>query len=66
MCRPDGDYDMAEGVIKSIIGPVVNVEFKKGELPPINNALKIEDSGVSLTLEAHQHIGDNMVSSLDG
>ena len=62
---------MAEGIVRAIIGPVVHAEFKKEELPPINNALKIEDKNINLTLEVHEHIGDNMLkcialSSTDG
>ncbi|MFH1847644.1 MAG: F0F1 ATP synthase subunit beta [Candidatus Omnitrophota bacterium] len=52
---------MAEGTIKTIIGPVVNIEFKKGELPSIDNALKLAAEGTDLTFEVHQHVGDNMV-----
>jgi len=62
---------MAEGIIRAIIGPVINAEFKKEELPKINNALKLVDKKINLTFETHQHIGDNTVkcialSSTDG
>ncbi len=55
---------MKEGVIKAIIGPVINIEFQKNELPPINNALKVKEGDIDLTLEVHQHIGDNMVKCI--
>lgn len=62
------------GKIKTVIGPVVEVEFEKGEIPTINTALKIVRSkkGESdLILEVLQHVGDNVVrtiamSSTDG
>lgn len=50
------------------MGPVVDVEFNKGELPAIYNALRIDipaesNNGVSidLTLEVELHIGDSIV-----
>lgn len=55
---------MTEGIVKSVIGPVVDVEFKKGQLPPINNALRIVEKNIHLTLEVHQHIGDNIVKCI--
>lgn len=55
---------MAEGIVKSVIGPVVDVEFKKGQLPPINNALQLVEKNVQLILEVHQHIGDNIVKCI--
>lgn len=54
---------MKEGRIKAIIGPVVEVEFKKGELPAINNALRVKERQ-GLVLEIHQHIGDNVVKAI--
>lgn len=53
---------MVEGKIKAVIGPIVNVEFPKGELPLINNVLKVKRA--ELMLEVHQHIGDNMVKCI--
>lgn len=55
---------MNKGIIKSIIGPVVNVEFEKGKLPAIKNALSIKQDGLNLVLEVHQHIGDNIVKCI--
>ncbi|MBI4398087.1 MAG: F0F1 ATP synthase subunit beta [Candidatus Omnitrophica bacterium] len=52
------------GKVKRVIGPVVDVEFPDS-LPAILHALEIdhEESGVKLniTLEVHQHLGDNLV-----
>ena len=48
---------------------MVDVEFERGKLPPIYNALKIK--GTDVVLEVHQHLGDNLIrcislSSTDG
>jgi len=53
---------MSKGIIKQIIGPVVDLEFSDGQLPNIYNAIKIErEDGNTLVLEAQQHLGENMV-----
>ncbi|CAM3344089.1 MULTISPECIES: F0F1 ATP synthase subunit beta [Saccharibacillus] len=67
---------MNTGRIISITGPVVDVEFERGQLPEILNALKIQkatENGetIELTLEVSNHLGDNTVrciamSSTDG
>ena len=61
------------GQIIQVIGPTVDVRFDPEKLPPINNALKIEDAekGIHLTVEVALHIGDEVVrcvalSSTDG
>ena len=46
------------GQIKQVLGPVVDVEFPIGKLPPILTALKVEEK--NLTLEVAQHLGDNI------
>ncbi len=57
---------MKKGKVIQVMGPVVDVRFKKGDLPAIYNALKIEvpakeNGGVAidLTLEVELHIGDD-------
>ncbi len=57
---------MNEGKISQVIGPVVDVEFKRGELPPILNALRITNPSINdekdnLVVEVAQHLGDNVV-----
>lgn len=56
------------GRVVQVIGPVVDVEFPREELPPIYNALKITgetDGGkVELTVEVMQHLGNNVVRSV--
>jgi F-type H+-transporting ATPase subunit beta len=60
------------GKILQVMGPVVDVEFERGQLPDINNALTVKKSdGTTLTLETALHLGDNSVrtiamSSTDG
>ena len=36
---------MSAGKISQIIGPVIDVRFEPGQLPPIYNALQIERAG---------------------
>lgn len=59
---------MNKGYIVQVTGPVVDVRFDNGELPAINNALKItvpeaQNNGVAinLTLEVALHNGDRTV-----
>jgi F-type H+-transporting ATPase subunit beta len=53
---------MNKGTIKQVIGPVVDVEFPEGELPPIYTAIRIpRNENEQLILEAQQHLGENMV-----
>ena len=53
-----------KGIVKTVIGPVIEVEFKKGNLPAMNNALKIKDKQTELILEVHQHVGDSVVKCI--
>ena len=54
---------MATGEIIQVIGPTVDIKFPPDELPPILNAIRIEDakSGINLIVEAAQHIGNDIV-----
>ena len=54
------------GSIKQVMGPVVDVEFSKGNVPAIYSALKVTNKSISddegnLVLEVAQHLGDNVV-----
>jgi F-type H+-transporting ATPase subunit beta len=54
------------GKIAQVIGPVVDVEFGEGELPPIYGAIKItnpriDDREENLVVEVAQHLGDEIV-----
>ena len=65
-----------KGVVRQVIGPVMDVEFPAGKLPKIFNALRIEGKNPSgqeicLTAEVQQLLGDHRVravsmSSTDG
>ncbi|HEU4384885.1 MAG TPA: F0F1 ATP synthase subunit beta, partial [Anaeromyxobacteraceae bacterium] len=52
------------GRITQVIGPVVDVEFPAGALPPIYTALAVTNPGIderpeNLVLEVAQHLGEN-------
>ncbi len=54
------------GVVKQVMGPVIDVEFSHGKIPAIYNALKVSNKAISnqewnLTVEVAQHLGNNMV-----
>ena len=53
------------GKISQIMGAVVDVVFKDGQLPEIMNALEVErgDEG-TLVLEVAQHLGDSMIRTV--
>ena len=57
-----------KGRIVSVTGPVVDVEFPRGHIPELNNALKVDIEFAELrktvTLEVAQHLGDNMVRTI--
>jgi len=56
---------MSKGIVSQIIGPVVDVRFEPGQLPPIYNALEIaRPGGKQLVLEVAQHIGENSVRTV--
>ncbi|GGE05232.1 ATP synthase subunit beta [Marinithermofilum abyssi] len=69
---------MSTGRVIQVMGPVVDIQFERGHLPELNNAIKIEykaqsssEQDINLTVEAALHLGDNMVrcvamSSTDG
>lgn len=51
------------GHIVQVIGPTVDIRFPAEQLPPILNAVKIEDAklGINLIVEIAQHIGNDIV-----
>jgi F-type H+-transporting ATPase subunit beta len=53
-----------KGIIKQVIGAVVDVKFEDGKLPEILNALRCELDGKPLILEVAQHIGEGMVRTI--
>jgi F-type H+-transporting ATPase subunit beta len=69
---------MNKGRVLQVLGPVVDIEFERGQLPQILNAVKIQqkadNSGerdINLTAEVAVHLGDNVarcvaMSTTDG
>ena len=52
----------AYGYVVQAVGPIIDVQFKEGELPSILTCLIVEkDENKTLTLEVEQHIGDDTV-----
>lgn len=54
------------GKVKQVIGPVVDIEFTSGNVPPIYQAIKLTNKAISdkegnLTVEVAQHLGENTV-----
>ncbi len=59
----------SNGKIVQVMGPVVDVEFPEGKLPPIYNALKLRNPSIdgeqeNLTLEVAQHLGEGVVRTI--
>ena len=57
------------GRITQVIGPVIDVEFEKGKLPPIFNALRITNKSLNdqewnLVCEVASHLGENTVRAV--
>ena len=50
-----------KGKIIQVIGAVVDVKFKKDQLPKLNNAINIEKDGHTLVIEVAQQLGDDIV-----
>ncbi len=58
--------EKAMGKVVQVIGPVVDVQFDTGDLPPIYNALRITNPSINdedwnLVIEVAQHLGENIV-----
>jgi len=54
-----------KGYVTQIIGPVLDIEFPDGNLPPIYSALKIEtEDGIGTIVEVQQLLGDNKVRAV--
>ena len=52
---------MENGIVKRVIGPVVDVQFPAGKLPEINNAIEVHTGERRIVMEAVQQLGDNAV-----
>jgi F-type H+-transporting ATPase subunit beta len=53
---------MSSGKVVEIIGAVVDVQFPKGAMPKVYDALKIDEAGV--TLEVQQQLGDGVARTI--
>jgi F-type H+-transporting ATPase subunit beta len=53
---------MSSGKVVEIIGAVVDVQFPRGEMPKVYDALMIDSNG--LTLEVEQQLGDGVVRTI--
>ena len=54
-----------KGYVTQIIGPVLDIEFPNGTLPPIYSAIKIEtEDGIGNIVEVQQLLGDNKVRAV--
>ena len=52
---------MENGIIRRVIGPVVDVQFPSGKIPDIYNAIEVKLKDRKIVMEVVQHVGDNSV-----
>ena len=52
------------GKVVQVMGPVLDIRFKDGELPALLNAIEVENNDKKLIVEVAQHVGDNVVRCL--
>src|SRR5687767_15932601 len=73
MSTPNGNVsadDSHVGKVVQIIGPVLDVEFQGGYLPPIYQALRITSEGfdvdtpIDVIAEVQQHLGEGRVRAV--
>ena len=62
---------MNTGIVKRIIGPVIDIQFEDSEMPQLLDAIKIKMEEHVVVAEVAQHVGDSTVrcialSSTDG
>jgi F-type H+-transporting ATPase subunit beta len=57
--------NLNKGYVSQIIGPVLDIQFSEGNLPPIYSALKIAlDDGTETIVEVQQLLGDSKVRAV--
>ena len=57
--------NLNKGYVTQIIGPVLDVQFPEGNLPPIYSAIKIAlDDGTETIVEVQQLLGDNKIRAV--
>ncbi|QDQ97298.1 F0F1 ATP synthase subunit beta [Tomitella fengzijianii] len=68
MTQDSASGTSAAGRVVRVIGPVVDVEFPRGAVPALYNALHadiaLESVAKELTLEVAQHLGDSLVRTI--
>ncbi len=55
---------MQKGKVVQVIGPVVDVEFEEGKVPPIYNSIEIKNGENTLVLEVASHLGNGRVRAV--
>ena len=57
--------NLNKGYVSQIIGPVLDIQFSEGNLPPIYSAIKIAlEDGTETIVEVQQLLGDNKVRAV--
>jgi F-type H+-transporting ATPase subunit beta len=57
--------NLNKGYVSQIIGPVLDIQFSEGNLPPIYSAIKITlEDGTETIVEVQQLLGDNKVRAV--
>ena len=57
--------NLNKGYVTQIIGPVLDIKFSEGNLPPIYSAIEISlEDGTSTIVEVQQLLGDNKVRAV--
>jgi F-type H+-transporting ATPase subunit beta len=57
--------NLNKGYVTQIIGPVLDIKFSEGNLPPIYSAIKIDlEDGTSTIVEVQQLLGDNKIRAV--
>jgi len=57
--------NLNKGYVTQIIGPVLDIKFPNGSLPPIYSAIKIDlEDGSSTIVEVQQLLGDNKIRAV--
>jgi F-type H+/Na+-transporting ATPase subunit beta len=67
MKEKDIKNDIKTGKITQIIGPVVDVVFEEGYIPPLNACMHVDSTVVAggiLTLEVANHLGEGVVRAV--
>jgi len=56
---------LSKGYVTQIIGPVLDIEFPDGNLPPVYSAIKIPlEDGTATIVEVQQLLGDNKIRAV--